>query len=104
MTRRSAAYCTEPRYPTGPTRSSRKGWSHQPRAERVAGAAISARLPLAPFLVFDGLFFDRVELVEAHQALDVVPRGDAFVRAEAGKVPGRLQLLERALVEMKGDQ
>jgi len=31
-----------------------------------------------------------------------VARGDAFLVGEAGKIPGRLQLLERALIEMKG--
>ena len=71
---------------------------------RASGAAVSFNLPLAPFLVFDGLFFDRVELVETDQSLDVVPRRDAFFVAEAGKVPGGLQLFERALIEMKTDE
>src|SRR6516225_8790620 len=71
---------------------------------RASSSAYSPESPLAPFLVFDGLFFDRVELVEANEALDVVPRGDALLVAEAGKITGRLQLFERALIEMKGDQ
>ena len=41
-------------------------------------APISFGSALAPFSFFDGFFLDRVELVEAHQVLDVVPRGDAF--------------------------
>src|SRR6516164_6868362 len=44
-------------------------------------APVSFGSALAPFPFFDGFFFDRVELVEAHQVLDVVPRGDAFFAA-----------------------
>src|SRR6266446_1111248 len=64
----------------------------------------SLQLPFTPFLFFDGLFLDRVERVEADERLDVVPGGDAFRGAEASKIAGRFQLLERFLVEVKADQ
>src|SRR6516165_1189831 len=64
----------------------------------------SMSLPLAPLSVFDGLFLYCVKLVEADEALDVVPCSDAFLLAETGKIPGRLQLFERALIEMKTDE
>jgi hypothetical protein len=43
-------------------------------------------------------------LVEADEAFDVVPRSDAFLGAQCGKIPSRLQLLERPLIEMENDQ
>src|SRR5437016_274342 len=62
------------------------------------------RLALAPFPFFDRLFLDRVEFIEADEGLDVVARGDAVLRAEAGKVSGRPQLLQSTLIEVKADQ
>src|SRR5215472_10251841 len=58
----------------------------------------------APFLVFDGFLLDLIEPVEPDKRLDVVARSHAFLRAEAGKIPGRPEFLQSALVEMETDE
>jgi hypothetical protein len=62
------------------------------------------KLAFAPFLFFDGLFFYLVELVEANQGFDVVPRGDAGILAQAGKFALLLQLRQRLLRVVEADQ
>jgi hypothetical protein len=42
---------------------------------------------LAPFSLFDGLFFDGVVLVEADESFDVVAGGDAFLGLRPVKSP-----------------
>ena len=73
--------------------------------DRSTGPTISERTSaFAPSLVFDGLFFDFVELVEADQGFDVVPSGDAGVLAEAGEFARLLQLHQRMLGVVETDQ